>query len=91
MEDTRSGSDDKTIRLWDVDTGKNEMTLVGHTAWIESIAFSPDGKTLASGGGDSIILCGIWIQGQQDAAHAYRLGRKHRVQSRRKDNRKWMQ
>ena len=44
------GSDDETIRLWDVGTGKNEMTLVGHTEWVQSIAFSPDGKTLASGG-----------------------------------------
>ena len=39
-----SGNHDNTIRLWDVDTGNNKMTLTGHTEWIRSIAFSPDGK-----------------------------------------------
>jgi WD40 repeat protein len=27
-----SGSDDRTVRLWDVDTGANTHTLTGHTA-----------------------------------------------------------
>jgi len=36
------------VRLWDVQTGKLRETLEGHTAEIYSIAFCPDGKTLAS-------------------------------------------
>lgn len=50
-----SGSVDRTIKLWDVRTGKNTATLSGHTNWVYPVAFSPDGQTLASGGYDSTI------------------------------------
>ena len=63
-----SGGDDNTIRLWSVDTGGTERILTGHAGEFEgvdngpssvegvkSVAFSPDGKTLASGGGDNVI------------------------------------
>jgi len=36
----------------DMKTGKEKATLKGHTDWVFSVAFSLDGKTLASGGGD---------------------------------------
>lgn len=45
-----SGSDDKTVKIWDVNTKKEIQTLKGHSAWIWDVAFSPDGKTLASSG-----------------------------------------
>ena len=38
----------KEIRLWDAVTGAHQRTL-GHTDWVRSVAFSPDGRTLASG------------------------------------------
>jgi uncharacterized protein YjiK len=44
-----SGSDDHTIKLWDVATGTQLRALEGHTSYVSSVAFSPDGKTLASG------------------------------------------
>jgi WD40 repeat protein len=37
------------VTLWDVPTGKALGTLEGHTGLVLSVAFSPDGKTLASG------------------------------------------
>ena len=50
-----SGSDDNTIRLWDVETGTHLRTLRGHTSNVWSVAFSPDGTTLASGSSDRTI------------------------------------
>jgi WD40 repeat protein len=44
-----SGSDDKTIKLWEVATGSLVRTLTGHPNWVRAVAFSPDGRLLASG------------------------------------------
>ena len=41
----------QTVRLWEVNTGAHIRTLTGHTVEVLSVAFSPDGNTLASGGG----------------------------------------
>ena len=50
-----AGFRDKSVRLWDVRTGKPLGTLRGHTDAVVSVAFSPDGRTLASAGYDSTI------------------------------------
>ncbi|WP_133164060.1 WD40 repeat domain-containing protein, partial [Cuspidothrix issatschenkoi] len=53
-----SGSDDKTIKLWNARTGKLLQTLTGHSRnWgsVNSVAYSPDGQTLASGSDDKTI------------------------------------
>ena len=42
---------DKTIKLWDVGTGREVRTLVGSAGEITALAFSPDGQTLASASG----------------------------------------
>jgi len=46
-----SGSGDKTIKLWDVGTGRELRTLRGHRRGVNSVAFSPDGKAVVSGSG----------------------------------------
>jgi WD40 repeat protein len=45
-----TGSDDKTIKLWNVESQKEIATLEGKSSGIQSLAFSPDGKYLVSGG-----------------------------------------
>src|SRR4051812_14178796 len=43
-----AGGLDRSIRMWDSQTGKLLRTLGGHTWGISSLAFSPDGKTMVS-------------------------------------------
>jgi WD40 repeat protein len=50
-----SCSEDRTIKLWDMETGSCLQTLTGHQDWVKSVAFSPDGKMLASGSFDHTL------------------------------------
>ena len=59
-----SGSADGTIRLWRLDdpvsapsagSSAEPIILAGHENWVWSVAFSPDGQTLASGSLDQTI------------------------------------
>lgn len=43
------------IRLFDVETGAVRRELPGHDGNAQRLAFSPDGRTLASGGSDELI------------------------------------
>ena len=53
-----SGSDDKTVKVWDAHTGQEIRTLKGHTNWVLSVAFSADGKRIASGSADQTVK--VW-------------------------------
>ena len=44
-----SGSDDKTVIIWDAKSGERIKTLEGHSGGVSSVCWSPDGKYLASG------------------------------------------
>ena len=55
-----SASSDKTVRLWDVETGRLLRIIDIHRDNVTSIAFSPDGKTIASGSLDkTVVLCDV--------------------------------
>lgn len=43
------------IQLWNLETGRLERSLTGHTNWISALAFSPDGRLLASSSLDGTI------------------------------------
>jgi len=50
-----SGSDDKTVRLWDTETGKEIQRFVGHEELVSSVSLSADGKRLAYSSGDKTV------------------------------------
>jgi WD40 repeat protein len=53
-----SGSGDKTVRVWDVQTGQCQHTLEGHSDGVGSVVFSRDGSRLASGSWDCTVR--VW-------------------------------
>jgi WD40 repeat protein len=64
---------DDTIRLWDVRTGREKVTLTEHTKAISKVVFSLDGKLLASGHYKDVQLWDA-VTGQHKATftgHAY--------------------
>jgi WD40 repeat protein len=46
---------DKSVRLWDVEAGRDLRRCIGHTASVWCVAFSPDGTQLLSGGKDGTL------------------------------------
>jgi len=49
---------DKTVILWDVESRKPLATLEGHKDAVNSVAFSADGKRLASSSDDQTVI--LW-------------------------------
>nr|CAD7207264.1 unnamed protein product [Timema douglasi] len=64
-----SASFDSTVRLWDVERGACIHTLTKHTEPVYSVAFSPDGKFLASGSFDKCVH--IWSTQVTDTTRPY--------------------
>jgi len=50
-----SGSDDGTIKLWDVQTGGVVKTFCGHKHWVYSVSISADCTMIASGSADKTV------------------------------------
>jgi WD40 repeat protein len=53
-----SGSADNTIRVWDLDSGKEIKKLEGYADWVTLLAITPDGKKIVSGSADNTIR--VW-------------------------------
>lgn len=62
-----TSSFDCTVRVWDAVTGKCIKVLADHKRPVYTLIFSPDGKWLATGGGDgylfiySTTVCGVTV------------------------------
>jgi len=74
-----SGSDDKTVKFWDVQTGGVVKTFFGHTSWVWSVSISADSTRIASGSRDDTIClwdiqtgeCHCVIEQQGDVYHVH--------------------
>jgi WD40 repeat protein/serine/threonine protein kinase len=53
-----SGSNDRTVRIWDVQSGQNTSVLYGHETYVRAVAWAPDGKRLASADTDGKTI--VW-------------------------------
>ena len=62
-----SGSHDKTVKLWDVQTGGVVNTLHGHTHWVCSVSISAHCTTIASGSADKTIR--LWDVQTEECHH----------------------
>src|SRR5262249_4289073 len=50
-----AGAAENVVKVWDVSSGGEVLSLKGHTASIRSMAFSPDGTRLASASSDGTV------------------------------------
>lgn len=50
-----SGSFDSTIKIWELETGRELRALTGHRGAVRTLALSPDGRWLASGSNDKTL------------------------------------
>src|SRR5688572_13041696 len=53
-----TGSRDKSIKLWEISTGREIRSLLGHEMTVTCLDFSSDGKFIISGSNDKTIR--IW-------------------------------
>jgi WD40 repeat protein len=58
------GAEDNTVRLWSIQTGRQLQVLRGHELPIGALAFSPDGHSLTSVGGDAVKVWDVSSGGE---------------------------
>jgi WD40 repeat protein/S1-C subfamily serine protease len=65
-----SGSKDRTMILWDRDTGRVLRRFRQQGGWIQSVAISPDGRRALSGGEDTVVR--LWDLESGDVVREFR-------------------
>jgi serine/threonine protein kinase len=65
-----SGSNDKSVRVWDLSDGALLGTLRGHTVVVNSVAVSPDGQWIASASNDGTVR--VWDVKTGETRHVLR-------------------
>jgi WD40 repeat protein len=68
-----------TVRLWDLATGAERGEIQGHRGWVWSLAFAPDGRTLATGSMDRTTRLWDVATGRPRAAYDWKIGKVHAV------------
>jgi hypothetical protein len=64
-----SGSDDNTLKLWDVEARSIVHSFEGHAASVHSVAFSPDGRFIISGSYDKTVK--LWDVAAKTLVHTF--------------------
>jgi hypothetical protein len=55
---TKVSSEDNTLRVWDLESGQTLRTLQGHTAGVNAVALTPDGRRVVSSSHDNTLR--VW-------------------------------
>src|SRR5690606_12824572 len=53
-----TGSDDFTAKVWDVESGKEMLSLARHKGAVTSVEFSSDGRSVLTAGRDALAIVG---------------------------------
>jgi len=64
-----SGSQDKTLKLWDLNTGRELRTFTGHLGPVLCVAIAPDGRTALSGSQDKTLK--LWDLNTGKVQHTF--------------------
>jgi hypothetical protein len=64
-----SAGEDKTVKLWEVGSGKLLRTLKGHSDYVNSVVFDPSGRVLASASRDEKVK--LWEAGSGKLLRAF--------------------
>uniref|UniRef100_A0A6U6B6P7 Lissencephaly-1 homolog n=1 Tax=Guillardia theta TaxID=55529 RepID=A0A6U6B6P7_GUITH len=70
-------SEDASIKLWDLDSGRLSSTLKGHTASVNDVSLNSDGTVLASGSSDLSVK--LWKLGDSNECLRTLRGHEHSV------------
>ena len=69
-----SGSHDKTLKVWDLETGRELRTLEGHAGSVSAVSVTPDGRRAVSGSHDKTLKVWDLEKGEEIASFSEEAG-----------------